>query len=233
MSAANSNRRPALAWRLAIAVAAASAVAACQGDRITTGSVPLSVEARHPIQVSSEEVILDLPVGHGGMSAAERGAVGDFVTAYRREGYGTFEILGPSGTPNEVASQRVIGEVRQMAYSGGIPATAVSYAAYRPKHAKAPVVLRYHRYAASASCGQWPTDLDKDWRNVPYENFGCATQSNLAAMVADPRDLHGPRGMTPRDSERRDVVFDNYRRGQPTSARTAIDDAGTASDVGN
>ncbi len=43
-------------------------------------------------------------------------------------------------------------------------------------------------------CGQWPTDLAsggsiEGWKNEGYQNFGCATQSALAAQIDDPRDL--------------------------------------------
>lgn len=232
MSAANRFRLVA-PWRLVLTALAATAVAGCQGgDRLATSALPMSVEARHPIQVGSERVVLDLPAERGGMGAAERGAARDFISAYRREGQGPLHVLGPRGAQNEGESQLVIGELRRLAYAGGVPASALSYSSYYSKDARPPVVLRYERYVAAAECGQWPSNLGTDWRNVPYENFGCASQRNLAAMVEDPRDLHGPRRMTPRDSERRDEIFDNYRRGQPTGARTGTDDAGTASDVG-
>lgn len=214
-------------WRFLMVALAASVAAACQGDRLVTGSVPKSVAERHSFDVAPERVVLDLPADRGGLNQGERGAVRDFVAAYRQEGKGPLEVLGPSGSRNESSSQMVIGEVRKIARSGGVSSSALSYSAYRSKEAKPPVVLRYTRYHASAECGQWPSDLDKDWQNVPYENFGCATRRNLAAMVDDPRDLHHPRRMTPRDSERRDEIFDNYRRGRPTGARTSSDDAGT------
>ena len=35
-------------------------------------------------------------------------------------------------------------------------------------------------------------------RNLPYANFGCAQQRNLAAQIANPADLLGPRTMAPR-----------------------------------
>ncbi len=63
-------------------------------------------------------------------------------------------------------------------------------------------------------CGQWPSNLTGDWRNLPYENFGCASANNLAVMLEDPDDLFGPRPATPRDAERRDTMFWNYRLGQ-------------------
>ena len=42
-------------------------------------------------------------------------------------------------------------------------------------------------------CGHWPTNLADDPRNLPYPNLGCAQQHNLAAQIANPADLLGPR----------------------------------------
>jgi pilus assembly protein CpaD len=217
---------------MAVALAALS-LAACQGERTVTGSIPLTIEERHPHYVTPEQVVLDLPTRPDGMNPAERGAVRDFVAAYRREGGGAFEVVAPSGSRNEGESQIVIAQVRKIARKGGVPGTALSYSTYHSKQARPPVMLRYTRHAGSAKCGQWPENLDSHWRNENYYNFGCATQRNLAAMIEDPRDLQGPRRTTPRDSERRDTVFDNYRQGQPTGAATSTDGAATASDIGN
>ena len=52
---------------------------------------------------------------------------------------------------------------------------------------------------------------------VNYHNFGCSTQSNIAAMVSNPADLLGPRSMTPSSADRRDTVYDKYVKGQPTA----------------
>ena len=49
--------------------------------------------------------------------------------------------------------------------------------------------------------------------NKHYANFGCATQNNLAAQIANPGDLIAPRGMTPIDAERRSNVIETYRTG--------------------
>lgn len=67
-------------------------------------------------------------------------------------------------------------------------------------------------------CGYWPEDLTKTSRNEQYANFGCAQQNNIAAMVANPKDLQRPRKQTPADATRRSKVFDNYRQGEATAA---------------
>ena len=63
----------------------------------------------------------------------------------------------------------------------------------RAARCQRPIRLSYLRYVAEApECGQWPTNLAEDYRNLPYPNLGCAQQHNLAAQIANPADLLGP-----------------------------------------
>lgn len=73
--------------------------------------------------------------------------------------------------------------------------------------------------AHAKDCGSWPEDLSRTSQNDQYENFGCAQQNNIAAMVANPRDLTKPRAQSPSDPMRRSKIFDNYREGEATAAQ--------------
>jgi type IV pilus biogenesis protein CpaD/CtpE len=68
--------------------------------------------------------------------------------------------------------------------------------------------------AHAQQCGAWPKDLSDLPDNAPYENYGCAQQNNIAAMVANPQDLVTPRRETPADAMRRIKAMDNYRAGE-------------------
>lgn len=194
-------------------------LAACQGDRFGPGPHGSAMAAGDQAYYAGPEVVaLDLPARDGEMSPAERRAVGDFVTAYSYEGEGPLEIASPTSQQ----AQMVVGKVRQISRAEGVPASALSYADYPSKDGSL-VTLSYQRHAKGEECGRWPSNLGSGWRNEPYENFGCATRRNLAVMVEDPRDLQGPRPMTPRDSERRDEIFANHRRGVETGAQTQTD----------
>ena len=59
------------------------------------------------------------------------------------------------------------------------------------------------------------------------------TQHNLAAMVANPADLLGPRTMTPAARERRDIVWDKYVKGEPTAASRSDDEKAKVKGGGN
>jgi len=52
------------------------------------------------------------------------------------------------------------------------------------------------------------------WKNEPYSNFGCATQSMIAAQVDDPRDFVQPRALGPSDVAMRTRAIEAVRNGQ-------------------
>ena len=54
----------------------------------------------------------------------------------------------------------------------------------------------------------------KEWANLPYVNYGCATQKMLAAQVDDPRDFARARALTEPDVEMRLRAIDDVRKGQ-------------------
>ena len=47
--------------------------------------------------------------------------------------------------------------------------------------------------------------------NKHYANFGCSYQNNVAAQIANPADLLGPRKQTPIDAANRSAVIDDYQ----------------------
>jgi pilus assembly protein CpaD len=94
------------------------------------------------------------------------------------------------------------------------------------------VDISYITYKANAdSCGDWSKDLSFTMENDTSPNFGCAVQHNIAAMVADPRDLVTPRGFETADGKRAATVIDNYEQGKPTAAQKTQDQSGAVSDV--
>jgi pilus assembly protein CpaD len=58
-------------------------------------------------------------------------------------------------------------------------------------------------------------------------------QHNIAAQIAEPRDLVGPRPATPSDATRRNTVLDNYEKGKVTAAEKTQDQSVKVSGVGN
>jgi pilus assembly protein CpaD len=91
--------------------------------------------------------------------------------------------------------------------------------------------------AEAGPCGLWPDDLGpsydtKHFENRQYYNFGCATQRNFAATIAEPADLVQPRAEGPVYTAKRAASVDKWRKG--TSPATTYPDAGKGaiSDLG-
>jgi len=184
----------------------------------------IDARQRHPIVVSDEPANLSLRVAAGspGLTPAQRAQAIHFFRSYRGSGpeAGRLAIGVPSGGANEVAAVRALAELRVIVGDAGISEADVIVRPYRSgRDSSAAIQISYARFVAEApDCGHWPDNLADDRRNLPYANFGCASQRNLAVQVANPADLLGPRTMTPASAERRDTVYDKYVKGQPTPA---------------
>ena len=224
---------------LALGLAAAVALTACQ-DRGRYGyqAPPLSAEERFPIVLEEEPVILEVPVvpSSYGLSEGQRVEIFAFLRAYRDGATGPLVVRTPSGTRNESAAGRTVEEVRELAARADVPAASLKYQPYSGHRAGSdypPVILAYRGVKArAAECGDWSENAGVNPENKPYLNFGCATQRNLAAMAADPRDLARPRATDPVPAERRQTVRDKYIRGEPTGAQSAEEENGSVSTVG-
>jgi pilus assembly protein CpaD len=185
---------------------------------------------RHPIVVSDEPANLELRIAEGGhgLSPSQRAQAIDFFRRYRGSGSerGRLAIGVPSGGANDVAAVRALADLRVIVRDAGISEDDVSVRPYRAgRSASAPIKMTYARFVAEApECGLWPDNLANDRRNLPYANFGCATQRNLAVQVANPADLIGPRTMAPAAAERRDAVYDKYIAGKSTHADKSNDE---------
>jgi len=212
------------ASKFALLVLAGVAVAGCQGPQTQSQLLASNdYRLRHPIVITEEPETLDLPIGRGTRSLY--GPIEDTITAFavesREKGAGAVEILVPSGGANESAVHAVTPDIRQALQRGGLSRSRISTRTYavRDPNADAPIRLSYASLQATAGeCGSWPKNIGGGiGENTDYENFGCATQSNLAAMVDNPSDLLTPRASTPADQARRAVVIENYRKGEVTS----------------
>lgn len=82
------------------------------------------------------------------------------------------------------------------------------------------VVVAIGRFVVTPpSCPDWSKTAGGDSANQIDSNFGCAVETNLGLMVANPGDLVHGAPMGPGDGEMLAKGFENYRKGaaeQPT-----------------
>jgi pilus assembly protein CpaD len=188
----------------------------------TVGSVPDDYRTRHPIVISEQEQTLDVPVASGAYDIpfAVKSSIEGFADDFAKSASGNITVLMPSGSVNERAAQKVGNKIIAIIRAQGVPSRRILTAPYfaGEQGAAAPVRLSYAAIQANVDgCGQWPEDLSRSPENRQYHNFGCASQNNLAQMVANPSDLLGPRGTTEIDAARRSDVITKYRKGEDPS----------------
>ncbi|MBR1121075.1 CpaD family pilus assembly protein [Bradyrhizobium lablabi] len=226
-------------------VALSAALGACTvyGGEVTASVPPTDYRQRHPIAVQEADrsIVVFVGTGRGGLSPSQRDDVRGLARTWVNEGTGTIVVDVPSNTPNSRAAASAWREIRSHLVAGGVPSRAITMRHYTPDDPRhfAAIRLSYPKITAVAGpCGLWPADLGPNIdnpfynENKHYHNFGCASQRNLAAMVANPADLEQPRSETPAYTPRRDVAFSRYRKGEPTTTTYPEQDKAKLSDTG-
>jgi pilus assembly protein CpaD len=214
-----------------------------------TASISNDYRDRHPIRLADKERTLQILVGSGraGLTATQRAQVAAMGSDWRREGSGYIVVETPARAANSRAARDTVQEIRSLLKFAGVSAGAVKFRTYEQPYRDALGAIRvgYKRIVAEAGpCGQWPDNIGPgvvgnerypllSSENRPYYNFGCATQRNLAAAVANPEDLVQPRAETPAFAARRQTVIDKYAKGQDTATVTNSSTNGRVSNVGS
>ena len=218
----------AFARRSLMLLALGATLAGCETvQEETTGSIGNDYRQRHPISIVEKDRTLKVFVGsaRNGLTPEQRIEVLDYALAWRGEGTGRFVIDQPIGVRNTGAASAALREIRSIMAAAGVPAESVKVQSYRvaDRNLLAVISIHYpHTAAVAGPCGRWPDDLGpsenpKHYQNVQYYNFGCATQRNFAAQVANPADLVQPRAEGPVYAMRRTTVLDKYRKGESAS----------------
>jgi pilus assembly protein CpaD len=182
--------------------------------------------ANHPITVEPSSQVMNVSFAgtDAGLSGADDAHLNAFVADYMQHGNGAISVSVPEG-PGSADTITWFGEHLAAI---GVPRSRILVG----QHDGASVELSYIAYSAHTDdCGDWSTNAGDTASNLPMGNFGCATQHNLAAAVADPRDLVAPREMTAADANRRATVTSKYEKGDATAAIKTGDQSGAVADV--
>lgn len=191
---------------------------ATKTDSVTVGAIPDDYRTKHPIVVTQKEQTLDIAVASGvrKLDRASLSNIEAFSNAFASSGSGIIVILEPAGSANSQSAIKVRDEVIRAIKQGGVARHQIGIQTYdASQHGPAaPIRLSYHAVSAEVGkCGNWFEDLAHNPENRNYHDFGCSTQSNLAAMIANPNDLMGPRASSPIDAIQRAGVIERYQEG--------------------
>jgi pilus assembly protein CpaD len=211
-----------LVLRACVATAALS-LAACSTPAFNGPEQAFDLNARYPISVQPRMMSLALPYnGQAALDQNTGGQLSRFAEDYLTHGSGSIGVAGP----NNAASNLVVESLLEI----GVVRTQIMVGPNTGAAANNDIRVTYIRYVAEVPpCGDWSTNLAISASNTRPPNFGCATQHNMAAMVADPRDLVAPDTSGQADAQRRLTILERYRAGEPTAAqRTDAQSAGVS-----
>jgi len=187
--------------------------------------------ANHPIAVAPSYQSLKVAFAGPGaeISPDDDLRLASFVSGYFEKGNGSLTITVPRGPNSTETINYFAARLERM----GVPSSRLMVGTHDEAGGDARVELGFVAYVAHTdACGNWTEDADATTDNLPMPDFGCAVQHNVAAMVADPRDLVTPRDMSPADAARRATIIKQYETGQTTAAQKTQDQSGAVSSVG-
>jgi pilus assembly protein CpaD len=208
------------------AALALSAVALAACDRhIVTSSIPEDYRQRHQIALVRANETLDVFAGSGKLDHRQAEDVRGFARDYMQNGEGPLIAYLPAGGDGGRVNSSL--HAIRSALAGGGAAGRLQIAHYQPTEAGvAPIKLTFAKLKAStpAPCSYsdspiTPTTFRDSNSNSQAYNFGCSYQRNLAAQVADPRDLVRPRVEGPIDVERRTSGIERIRENEATEIK--------------
>ena len=217
---------------LAAAAAIAAALSGCMGAPAEgLGPTPLTPTSRFSLQVEPGLDRVALAVHETGLSENQILALRDMVNRFAAEGAPMLTVEAPSG--DDPLASDIAWRIKGALEASGVPPHQVRVVTYVAPDSRAPVLVGFDTVRAVVPrCGQEWSNLARTGNNAGSANFGCSVNANLAAQIANPRDIVTPRAMTPPDAARRSVVLDRYRAGQQTAAeREVIVDLGRVSNA--
>ena len=219
---------------LALPLAAMLALAGCATGSGKGGDVALTAPTateQYPLQAQTMTKTINLRINPAGLSGNQRTALDQIAerASWTSGAPVDLEII-TSADPGAVAAGRTVGGYL---VAHEVAGTNLSQLSQQGQPADIVTVNIVDYRARTYACGQTWENLAATRNNTAYQNFGCAVSSNLAAQIADPRDLQTPRAATPVDMSRRSMVLDKYRKGEVTSSAKDDNAKGTISQAIN
>lgn len=182
--------------------------------------------ANHPITAEPVYRSLKLPATQV-LSTGDTSDLSAFVDDYLSRGNGAISVTVPQGP----SSSQTITALGERLVDLGVPRSRILVGVQDTADGR--VEIGYVSFQAHTDpCGDWSVNAGDTSNNLPMPNFGCSVQQNIAAQVADPRDLVQSRGLGPSDTARRMQVLNKYEQAQTTAAQKTQDQSGAVSAVG-
>ncbi|MEM7123163.1 MAG: CpaD family pilus assembly lipoprotein [Pseudomonadota bacterium] len=191
-------------------------LAACQYEDSDVQLADYDYRAKFPIRVESDLVQANFVGTEAGtLSLDELVQLDMMVSDYLANGQKPILIVMP-GSALEYSN--LASEIQRRALEHSLAKSEVLVGVDPQAAMNGQVTVSYLVHTAIApDCGYYQ---EESWNydNINSSNFGCSTQRNLAAMIANPGDLVASRTFTTRDAQRTANIIQAYQSGENPQA---------------
>ncbi len=178
------------------------------------GGMPMNnpgLESVHQPVVSRTNYTLDITAGPSGISIPEQRRLAGWFEALDLRYGDRITLDDPLRSPGSRASIEAVAGRYGILLDDEAPVTPGAVAAGTVR------VVVTRTSASVPGCPDWSAKSDGTLHNATSSNFGCATNANMAAMIADPEHLlkgaSGQSGTTVMSSTK---AIESYREAPPT-----------------
>jgi pilus assembly protein CpaD len=184
---------------------------------------------RYPVQAQSKTDSLHFRWHENGISQNQIKALDQIAeqSAWVKDQPIDLEIISSESARSIEAGKRIV----QYLLSKDVHARDITHLSGSSQPDDVISINKIEYRARLYDCNRTWENLSKTAKNNVYENFGCAVSSNLAAQVANPRNLVTPERPTSVDVGRKLTILSNYREGKLTASESDKDAKGTISDA--
>jgi len=209
---------------LAAVLLAGSCAAPGDNDMVVKTIDPAKL---HPITVEPDyrSVRIAFAGSANGLMQEDTAKLQRVAEEYLARGDGSISVSAPEGSDSSAA----ISYFGERLAAMGVPRARILVGTHPVTDGDRRVEIGFVAYEAhTAPCGDWSDDITETQSNLPRLDFGCSVQHNIAAMVANPRDLDESRRLDDApDAVRRATVLSHYEKGEVTQASKHTSDSGS------
>lgn len=205
----------------------------CSGGISNNQKQARTYETRHPITLSKKQNSIEIPINiiNTSFDTSLEAKIKSFLYEYDTQSDSNLIITVPE-TGIKVSSARVaVKNILSMAQEVGIQKNNIRIGTYKPLNdTVGGIRMNFEAIVAKApDCSnKWSENLSDTHHNEISKGHGCATRKNLAAMIANPKDLAKMGPMGSGNSARRIDTFDKYILGQATGASRSSEETASA-----
>ena len=173
-----------------------------------------SLESVHQPLIERTNYTLDVTTGPGGLSIPEQRRLAGWFEALDLRYGDRISIDDPLGSGATRSAVEAVASRHGLLVGGDAPVTQGTLNAGTAR------VVVTRSSARVPGCPDWSAKSDVNLNNATSSNYGCAINSNYAAMVADPEHLvHGASSTGQTVLMSSNKAIETYREAKPTGEK--------------